>query len=168
MSNVFTRRMSTFSTERGMLVLRLSTAGVLFLRHGWEKRPGQWQAFASSFPDPIGIGPYTSFLIAFVGDFVCPVLIIAGLGTRWAAAYAFGNIFVAWALVHHFVFFGKAPAADHGTHRAVFSSSACARDCRRRICFRCKLCFNGAESVGLLPTEPTRARVGTGGPMRIL
>ena len=113
-SNAFTRAITSFSANRGLLILRLSVGAVLFLRHGWEKRPGQWAAFTSTFPDPIGIGPYGSFLFAFAGDFVCPLLLIAGFGTRWAALYAFGNIFVAWALVHHFVFFGKAAAADHG------------------------------------------------------
>ena len=113
-SNAFTKILSPFSADGGLLALRLSVGIVLFLRHGWEKRPGQWQSFTSTFPDPVGIGPYASFLVAFVGDFVCPLLLFGGLGTRWAALYALGNIFVAWALVHHFAFFGKAPAADHG------------------------------------------------------
>jgi len=35
-----------------------------------------------------------------------------GLTTRWASLLAFVNIFVAWAFVHHFLFFGH--DADHG------------------------------------------------------
>ncbi|MGA7629278.1 MAG: DoxX family membrane protein [Terriglobales bacterium] len=66
------------------------------------------------FPDPIELGPHTSFLIAFLSDFVCSILLTIGLGTRWAALYCFGNIFVAWAFVHHFAFFGKSSGSDHG------------------------------------------------------
>jgi putative oxidoreductase len=28
--------------------------------------------------------------------------------------FCFGNIFVAWAFVHHFAFLGKGPQSDHG------------------------------------------------------
>ena len=42
------------------------------------------------------------------------ILLIIGLGTRWAALYCLGNIFVAWAFVHHFAFAGKGPGSDHG------------------------------------------------------
>ncbi len=66
------------------------------------------------FPNPIGIGSHPAFLIAFVSDFVCPIPLIIGLGTRWAALYALGDIFVAWAFVHHVAFFGKGPGSDHG------------------------------------------------------
>ena len=51
---------------------------------------------------------------------LCPLLLVGELDTRWAALYAFGNIFVAWALVHHLAFFGKAPAADHGELIVVY------------------------------------------------
>ncbi len=66
------------------------------------------------FPDPVGMGPHASFFFAFFSDFVCAILLMIGLGTRWAALFCFGNIFVAWAFVHHFAFFGKGPGSDHG------------------------------------------------------
>ena len=50
------------------------------------------------FPTPIGIGSHF-FFIAFVSDFICSILLVLGFGTRWAAAYCFANIFVAWAFV---------------------------------------------------------------------
>jgi putative oxidoreductase len=37
---------------------------------------------------------------------------VQGLATRWAAAWIFVNILVAWAFVHQFVFFGR--GSDHG------------------------------------------------------
>ena len=100
--------------DMGLLILRVWIGATLFLRHGWEKRPGQWQHFVTSFPDPVGIGPYASFVIAFAGDFLCALLLIVGVGTRWVALFCFANIFVAWTLVHHFRFFGKDPGSDHG------------------------------------------------------
>jgi putative oxidoreductase len=98
----------------GLAVLRVCTGATLFLRHGWEKQPAHWAQFMAHFPNPIGIGSHPSFLIAFVSDFICGILLTIGLGTRWAALYCFGNIFVAWAFVHHFAFFGKGPGSDHG------------------------------------------------------
>ena len=80
----------------GLPVLRVLTGATLFLRHGLKKQPAHWAQFLSHFPNPIGIGPHASFFFAFFSDFVCGILLIIGLGTRWAALYCFGNIFVAW------------------------------------------------------------------------
>ncbi len=101
-------------TEAGLALLRIWTGATLFLRHGWEKQPAHWVQFMAHFPNPIGIGSHQSFLIAFLSDFVCAILLIVGLGTRWAALFCLGDIFVAWAFVHHFAFLGKGPASDHG------------------------------------------------------
>ena len=100
--------------QAGLALLRVWTGATLFLRHGWEKQPAHWAQFMAHFPNPIAIGSHPSFLIAFFSDFVCGILLIVGLGTRWAALICFMNIFVAWAFVHHFVFFGKGPGSDHG------------------------------------------------------
>jgi putative oxidoreductase len=112
--DIVSMRLVPESTQAGLAVLRVWTGATLFLRHGWEKQPAHWVQFMAHFPDPIGIGPHASFLFAFFSDFVCSLLLIIGLGTRWAALYCFANIFVAWTFVHHFVFFGKGPGTDHG------------------------------------------------------
>ena len=101
-------------TQCGLAVLRIFTGLNLFLHHGWEKNPSHWTEFMAHFPDPIGIGSHPSFIVAFLSDFVCGLLLIFGLGTRWAALFCFCNIFVAWAFVHHFIFFGKGPGPGHG------------------------------------------------------
>jgi putative oxidoreductase len=101
-------------SQAGLALLRIWTGATLFLRHGWEKQPAHWAQFMAHFPNPVGIGPHASFFIAFVSDFVCGILLIIGLGTRWAAAFCFANIFVAWAFVHRFAFLGKGPGSDHG------------------------------------------------------
>jgi putative oxidoreductase len=100
--------------QAGLAVLRVCTGATLFLRHGFEKQPAHWAQFMAHFPNPIGIGSHPSFLLAFFSDFVCSILLMIGLGTRWAALFSFCNIFVAWAFVHHFVFLGKVPGSDHG------------------------------------------------------
>ncbi len=46
------------------------------------------------------------------------MLVLLGLGTRWASAAAFINILVAWVFVHHFLFFGR--GADHGELIVLF------------------------------------------------
>jgi putative oxidoreductase len=99
--------------EAGLAILRIGTGATLFLRHGWEKQPMHWAQFMAHFPNPIHIGAHASFLIAFVSDFVCSLLLVLGVWTRWAALFCFCNLLVAWALVHRFAFFGRGPG-DHG------------------------------------------------------
>ncbi len=110
LSDVVLMRFVPQRSHAGLAILRIWTGATLFLCHGWEKRPSHWAQFMAHFPNPIGVGSHVSFFIAFVSDFVCGILLIVGLGTRWAAAYCFANIFVAWAFVHHFAFLGN----DHG------------------------------------------------------
>lgn len=114
LKDIVTMRFVPERTAAGLALLRVWTGVTLFVRHGWEKQPAHWAQFMAHFPDPIGIGSHPSFVIAFVSDFVCGILLVIGLGTRWAALYCLGNIVVAWAFVHHFAFLGKGPQADHG------------------------------------------------------
>jgi putative oxidoreductase len=65
--------------------------------------------------------PVPSLALALVGDVVCSLLLILGLATRWAALFSFLNIFAAWGLVHHFLFFGH--ASDHGELIALYLGS---------------------------------------------
>jgi putative oxidoreductase len=97
--------------DAGLLLLRIAVPGTLLLKHGLEK-VFTFSSMAQHFPDPVHIGPVPSLVISLLGDMICSLLIIVGLGTRWAALFNFLNIFVAWALVHHFQFFGH--AAEHG------------------------------------------------------
>jgi len=112
--NILLMRFVPERSKAGLEVLRFCIGATLFLRHGWEKQPADWVQFMAHFPDPIGIGAHPSFFFAFFSDFVCAILLMIGLGIRWAALFCFGNIFVAWAFVHHFVFLGKVPGSDHG------------------------------------------------------
>ena len=93
----------------GLLCLRIWFGLSLFLKHGWEK-PTNFAQMAQHFPNPLHIGVVPSLLFALISDAICSILIIFGLGTRWAALWSFVNIFVAWSFVHHFQFFGKGSA----------------------------------------------------------
>jgi putative oxidoreductase len=110
------------STDAGLLLLRVGTGLILFLRHGWEK-VSQLILSNPHFPDPIHIGHSTSWVIAMLADGICSLLIILGVGTRWLSLYCFVNILVAWSLVHHFTFWGKTPGADHGELIALYLSA---------------------------------------------
>ena len=65
----------------------------------------------SQFPDPLHLGSHVSFIVATCSDGLFSILVVAGLGTRWAALLIFCNIFVAWALVVHFQFFAHGVSA---------------------------------------------------------
>lgn len=95
----------------GLLLLRVWFGLSLFLKHGLEK-PMHFAQMSQHFPNPLHIGPVPSLIFALVSDAICSLLVLLGLGTRWAALWIFVNIFVAWSFVHHFQFFGR--GADHG------------------------------------------------------
>lgn len=104
--------------DAGLLVLRVVIAGSLLIKHGFEK-VFTFSTMAQHFPDPIHIGPVPSLVIAMIGDFVCSILIMMGLATRWAALYSFCSLFVAWAFVHHFAFLSK-QQGGHGELIVLF------------------------------------------------
>jgi putative oxidoreductase len=55
--------------------------------------------------------PSPSLIFALTSDAICSILVLLGLGTRWAALFILVNIFAAWSLVHHFQFFGRGPGS---------------------------------------------------------
>ncbi|PIB25376.1 DoxX family protein [Maribacter sp. 4U21] len=52
------------------------------------------------FGNPLGIGAAPSLFLAVIGEFVCPILIIIGFKTRWAAIPAAITMLVAAVIVH--------------------------------------------------------------------
>lgn len=66
-----------------LLILRLSLGGMM-LSHGWPK----FQKLLTGemkFPDPIGVGPEISLVLAVFAEFVCAITLMAGLMTRVSA-----------------------------------------------------------------------------------
>jgi putative oxidoreductase len=101
----------------GLLLLRVLAAGPLFIHHGIEKLFG-FSQMAANFPDPIHIGVIPSLLYAAFSDGICTLLLVLGLGTRWAAFFVFVNLFVAWSAFHHFTFLGA--HNEHGELMVVY------------------------------------------------
>ncbi|MGI9546309.1 MAG: DoxX family protein [Flavobacteriaceae bacterium] len=88
----------TLKTDIGLALLRILPS-IFLLTHGW----GKFNNLISGnfeFADPIGIGSSPSLFLAVIGEFVCPILIILGLKTRWAAVPSAITMFVA-AFIHH-------------------------------------------------------------------
>lgn len=88
-----------------LLVLRASF-GLMMITHGWPKFLSFFEN-PSSFPDPLHIGPALSHGLTAFAEFICAILIVIGLGTRWAAF----PLMVAMA-VAAFVIHGKDPFGD--------------------------------------------------------
>mgnify|MGYP002631111543 CR=1 FL=1 len=82
-----------------LLLLRLGAGGLMATQHGWGKL-SEFSAKSATFPDPLGVGSETSLALTCVGEFLAPVLIMLGLGTRLAAVPAAFAMAVAAFVVH--------------------------------------------------------------------
>lgn len=103
------------ATSIGLLILRLGIGGYL-LTHGWGKvqmlRAGQFEMMG----DPIGLGSRLSLWLVMFAEFVCSLLVMAGLATRLAAlpvAFAMG--------VAAFVAHARDPWTMEGAARLFFA-----------------------------------------------
>ena len=88
-----------------LLVLRASF-GLMMLTHGWPKVLS-FIDNPSSFPDPLHMGPTLSHGLTAFAEFVCAILIVIGLGTRWAAFPLMVAMSVAAFVIH-----GKDPMSE--------------------------------------------------------
>ena len=89
---------NAFKNDLGLAFLRIVASGFL-LTHGIPK----FQKLFSGnleFADPIGIGAAPSLFLMVLAEFLCPILIIIGFKTRWAAIPPAIGMAVA-AFIHH-------------------------------------------------------------------
>lgn len=84
--------------EIGLALLRI-VPSVMMITHGIPKFQ-KLLAGNIEFADPIGIGAAPSLFLAIVGELVCPILIILGFKTRWAAVPAAITMGVAAFIAH--------------------------------------------------------------------
>lgn len=83
----------------GLLILRVGiSAGMLM--HGWPKLEKLIAGGNIRFSDPLDIGATPSLILAVLGEFVAPIIIILGLKTRLAALPAAITMAVAFFMVH--------------------------------------------------------------------
>ena len=85
-------------TSIGLLLLRVAIGG-LMLVHGTQKLMG-FSELSTKFPDPLGMGSQLSLISAIGAEVGCSLLLILGLGTRFAALPIAFTMIVALFLVH--------------------------------------------------------------------
>lgn len=83
----------------GLLVLRLTAAGMMLFGHGFDKLVN-FSAKAEHFADPLGLGMTTSLVLAVFAEFFCSVAILFGFLTRYATIPLIITMLVAAFIVH--------------------------------------------------------------------
>ena len=71
-------------TSLGLLVLRVGIGGFM-ATHGWGKFQMVMAGNLDGFGDPIGIGSAASLILIMFAEFICALLVIFGIATRFAA-----------------------------------------------------------------------------------
>ena len=90
--------MKTASINFGLLLLRFGFS-VGLITHGYGKFMKVIQG-NFEFGDPIGIGPTFSLILASIGEFIAPILILIGWKTRIASLFPIITMLVAFAIAH--------------------------------------------------------------------
>ena len=97
--------MKKASIDFGLLLMRVGFS-VGMMTHGYGKFlkviRGNFE-----FGDPIGIGPTFSLILAAIGEFIAPILIILGLKTRLATIFPTLTMLVAFTISHEGDLFSK-------------------------------------------------------------
>ncbi len=89
---------NTTAAHIGLALLRVVPSAFM-LTHGYPKLVNFIEG-RTDFPDPFGIGAGPTLFLTLIGEFLCPVLMIIGFKTRWAAIPAAITMFVAAFVVH--------------------------------------------------------------------
>jgi Predicted membrane protein len=87
------------SPDFALLVLRAWLGVSMLVLHGWGKLTG-FRSMSGGFPDPLGVGSPVSLALATFAEVVCAVLVVIGLGTRFAALVLAILTVVAFSMVH--------------------------------------------------------------------
>ena len=75
--------MSGNSLDVGLLTLRLGTSAMM-MTHG-AKKAGQLLEGNFDFPDPLGMGPAVTLILAVLTEFVCAFLVALGIKVKLTA-----------------------------------------------------------------------------------
>lgn len=87
------------SSNLGLALLRIG-ASALIMTHGYGKLQMLLSGEEIQFADPIGLGVKTSLILAMIGEFIAPILVIIGFKTRWATIPTIITMGVAALVVH--------------------------------------------------------------------
>ncbi len=96
---------NTLIKDVGLALLRITPSAML-LTHGIPKFQKLLQGNLA-FADPLGLGQAPSLLLAIIGEFICPILLIIGYKTRWAAIPSVLTMLTIIFIVHQNDAFGK-------------------------------------------------------------
>lgn len=90
--------MKNNQTNLALAVLRIG-ASLMLLTHGIPKIE---RLFASpvEFPDPLGVGPTFSLILALIGEVVGPLLVLIGYKTKLATIPTIITMVVALLFIH--------------------------------------------------------------------
>jgi len=106
MRNTYTTILNLEKTDFGLLLFRLAISG-LMLTHGIPKLITFFTSDEIQFADPIGLGAVFSLGFAVFAEFICSILVILGLGTRFAVIPLIATMAVAALIVHWTDGFGR-------------------------------------------------------------
>ena len=90
--------MKKASIDFGLLLMRVGFS-IGMMTHGYGKFLKVIQG-NFEFGDPIGIGPTFSLILASIGEFIAPILIIIGWKTRLATIFPILTMLVAFTIAH--------------------------------------------------------------------
>ena len=90
---------NTTINDIGLLLLRVGAGLLMAFGHGWGKLTA-FSEKASTFPDPLGIGSELSMTATIATEFFAAILVVVGLGTRFASAGLVFTMLVAAFIVH--------------------------------------------------------------------
>jgi len=93
----YTRK--SYNINLGLLLLRVLIGGFMLLQHGLPKLASFSKSF-HSFSDPLGVGSEISYLLAVFAEFVCSILVMIGLFTRFAVIPLIITMLVAAFIIH--------------------------------------------------------------------
>lgn len=96
----------SFSTDFGLLLLRVTFSLVLLINHGLPKYEN-FGVMSQRFFDPVGFGPSTALGLSIFAELFCAGLIILGFMTRLATIPLIINFAVAFFGFHYFDPFAK-------------------------------------------------------------
>lgn len=79
--------------------LRITASLTMLIFHGYPKLIN-FSAYATSFPDPLGVGSATSLALVIFAEFFCSILIILGAATRLACIPLIFTMMIAFFVIH--------------------------------------------------------------------
>lgn len=89
---------NNIATHLGLALLRIVPSAFM-LTHGYPKLSRLIEG-RTDFVDPFGMGEAPTLFLTVLGEFLCPLLMILGFKTRWAAIPAAITMFVAAFMIH--------------------------------------------------------------------